>query len=109
MENVLHKDMAYGAEIMPMLLARELATQFLAEFSRASTRFFTNGEWGKPPVEQNVKPSWFSVIFAILAARHAPRAWAGSSWSPATSATFDTGVIVVSDQKIGCVWFQDED
>lgn len=86
-ENVLHRDMAYETEIMPISLARELSGEFVAMFAGTDARFFTNGEWGRP--------------------REAPGV--GPSWAPVTSATFDTGVLVVSDQTFGCVWCMDED
>lgn len=87
LENVLHRDMAYKAEIMPMSLARELSGEFVAVFADSDARFFTNGEWGRPMGALGIGPSW----------------------APVTSATFDTGVLVVSDQRVGCVWCMDED
>lgn len=85
LESVLHKDMAYKVEIMPISLARELSEAFVAVFADSNPRFFTNGEWGRP--------------MGTL----------GVGWTPVTSATFDTGVLVVSDQSVGCVWCMDED
>lgn len=84
-ENVLHWDMAYKTEIMSISLARELSGEFLAAFAGADARFFTNGEWGRSTGALGV------------------------GWTPVTSATFDTGVLVVSDQMAGCVWCMDED
>lgn len=88
LESVLHKDMAYDLEIMPLQLAEELSAQFIAEFSEINARFFTNGFWGR-------LPRYSSGV--------------GPGWNPVTSATFDAGVIVVADQKVGCVWCLDED
>ena len=31
------------------------------------------------------------------------------SWTPATDATFDTGVLVIGPQRCGCLWVEDED
>lgn len=84
-ENVLHRDMAYKTEIMPFSLARELSGEFVAAFAGSDARFFTNGEWGRSTGALGV------------------------GWTPVTSATFDTGVLVVSDQTFGCVWCMDED
>lgn len=84
-ENVLHWDMAYKTEIMPISLARELSGEFVASFAGGDARFFTNGEWGRSTGALGV------------------------GWTPVTSATFDTGVLVVSDQMAGCVWCMDED
>lgn len=85
LENVLHRDMAYKIEIMPISHARELSEEFIAAFTGSDARFFTNGEWGRSTGALGV------------------------GWTPVTSATFDTGVLVVSDQRVGCVWCMDED
>ncbi|MEG0192273.1 hypothetical protein [Stenotrophomonas sp. YIM B13575] len=84
-ENVLYRDMAYNTQIMPFSLDRELSGEFVAAFAGSDARFFTNGEWGRS-------------MGAL-----------GVGWTPVTSATFDTGVLVVSDQAVGCVWCMDED
>src|SRR3954447_18194151 len=44
---VLHRDMAYNAEIMPEGRAAALADQFLAQFG-TGTRYFSNGSWHLP-------------------------------------------------------------
>ncbi len=49
--------------------------------------FYTNGKFGK--VETGKK-----LV---------------SSWNPATDATFDTDVIVIYEEIVGCVWVIDED
>lgn len=85
-KNVLHKDMAYSVKIMPSEKANNLAEEFIGTFGGEAI-FYTNGEYGKPRKNPNVGPSW----------------------SPATDATFDTGVIVISNEVVGCVWFADED
>jgi len=87
LEYVLHRDLAYNVEIMPLGLAIELTAEFIAQFSGLSARFFTNGDWGRPLLTQGI----------------------GHRWSPVTTATFDAGVVVVSTEKIGCVWCLDED
>lgn len=83
---VLHKDMAYGVKIMSSEKAKNLANAFISEFDDEAV-FYTNGEFGKPRTNPTI----------------------GLSWSPATDATFDTGVIVLSNGVIGCAWFEDED
>lgn len=85
--NVINKDMAYDFEFMPYERAKELATAFLFSFPQTGTRFFTNGTFGKERESPNIGPSW----------------------SPATEATFDTGVLVLAAQSTACVWFKDED
>jgi hypothetical protein len=32
-----------------------------------------------------------------------------TSWTPATHATFDMGVIVIGTSKVGCLWVEEED
>ena len=85
-KNVLHKDMAYGVKIMSLEKAKNLAEEFIHSFG-GEAKIYTNGEYGKPRKNQNVGPSW----------------------SPATDATFDTGVIVIANDVVGCAWFADED
>lgn len=84
--NVLHKDMAYRSKIMSELQASRYARNFIAHFSESAI-FFTNGEYGKLRNNPGLSPTW----------------------SSATNATFDTGVIVLSKEVIGCIWFADED
>ncbi|WP_086931669.1 hypothetical protein [Agarilytica rhodophyticola] len=83
---VLHRDMAYNVKIMSSEEAKNLANDFVGEFGDDAV-FYTNGEYGKPRDNPNIGPSW----------------------SPATDATFDTGIIVVSHGVVACAWFTDED
>jgi hypothetical protein len=84
---VIGKDMAYQSELMPPQEANTLAKEFVHQFAGDRAKFYTNGEYGKPRQSQTVGPSWM----------------------PATEATFDTGVLVVAPERIGCAWFMDED
>lgn len=86
LKSVLHKDMAYSVKIMSSEKAKNLAVEFIGNFGSEAI-FYTNGEYGKPRKNTNVGPSW----------------------SPATDATFDTGVIVILNEAVGCAWFADED
>jgi hypothetical protein len=81
---VLEKDLAYGGGAMPRHEANRLTDAFLAQFDMTS-RFYTNGTF------------------------HEVAAGNGATWSPATDATFDTGVLVLSDALSGCLWVEDED
>jgi hypothetical protein len=90
MRVVLHRDMAYGAEIMSEARATGLADAFVALFD-PGTRYFTNGTWYVP-----------SVI-AADGSGHGPE------WRSATDATFDTGVIAIGSARSGCFWVEDED
>jgi hypothetical protein len=81
--NVIHKDMAYGIEIVSIERARALASAFVNGLPDEGTRYFTNGTFGDPNTV--------------------------ASWAPATGATFDTGVLALSTESTACVWFKDED
>lgn len=35
--------------------------------------------------------------------------WQPDGWSPATDATFDTGVLIIGKDRSGCLWVEDED
>jgi hypothetical protein len=87
---VLHRDLAYNAEIMPEARAAELADGFLGGFG-AGTRYFSNGTWHLPPVARS------------------DRVVQGASWEPVTAATFDTGVLAIGPERSGCLWVEDED
>lgn len=84
---VLSRDMAYQVELMPQARADRLAQEFVRHFSGEDPRYFTNGDYGRPGDHPNVGPSW----------------------TPATNATFDTGILVITSERIGCAWFTDED
>ena len=83
-EIILHRDLAYDAEIMPAGRAAALADRFLSSFGTEGVRYFTNG----------------------TCAEHDGRNW---GWNRVTSATFDTGVLVVGPRRCGCLWVEDED
>lgn len=86
LRGVLHRDMAYeSCELVPLEEAARLAAEFIRQFSFESAKFYTNGEYGRPRVNSSV------------------------GWTPATTATFDTGVLMVSPDRIACAWFMDED
>lgn len=87
---VLHKDLAYGSVVMPEDRAAELTDRFLEQFC-SDTRYFTNGTWHIPP---EVRTDGVSC---------------GPSWTPATLATFDAGVLAVGLKRSGCLWVEDED
>ncbi len=82
-EFVLQYDLAYDSEIMNSLQAEDLASRFLAYFEDEESQYYTNGDWYKEP----------------------PR----RGWTPATTATFDAGILVVGRSRAGCLWVEDED
>lgn len=81
---ILHRSLAYNVEIIPLERAVDLAARFIGLFTPAHTRYFTNGN---------------------LAGALGPL----RSWSPATDATFDTGVLVLGRAEAACIWVEDED
>jgi|HigsolmetaAR201D_1030396.scaffolds.fasta_scaffold05994_6 hypothetical protein len=84
--SLLHRDMAYKAEIMSTEEAESLADRFLEQFPSDKTRFLTNLGRSK---DQGLDFD--------------------TSWNPLTSATFDAGVICISERIAGCFWAEDED
>jgi hypothetical protein len=87
---VLHRDLAYSAEIMLERRATELADRFFAQFGPGA-RYFTNG------------------TFHEKSRRLSESVTAGASWAPVTEATFDTGVLIIAPGCSGCLWVEDED
>lgn len=87
---ILHKDMAYDSEIMPAHAAAELCASFLQDFADESTAFFTNIDYSAEGKAGN-------------------NTWVGPNWKPVTTATFDAGVIAVSELQSACLWIEDED
>ena len=84
LQRVIHVDLAHGADLVPPAKAQRLAIAFVQAAGGPGARYFTNGSLGLPT----------SV--------------AGAAWSPATDATFDTGVLVLAPQRAACLWFEDE-
>ena len=87
---ILHKDMAYDMEIMPLEVAEGLCATFLQGFADESTVFFTNIDYSREGKRgRNVS--------------------SGPNWNPVTKATFDAGVIAISKSRSACLWIEDED
>jgi len=85
--NVLHRDLAYGNRLIALGRAEELASQVMQRFGNAGARFYTNAEFKH------------GAAAALVLSR----------WDPATSSTFDTGVIILGASESACVWVADED
>jgi hypothetical protein len=91
LRTVLHHDLAYGSPMMSIEEAERLASRFLDEFGE-DAHFLTNGT-----IELSADAA-SGLNLAVL-----------GSWTPVTSATFDTGVACVSKDFVGILWVQDED
>ena len=107
--SVLSFDLAYDCAraVSPLPLAKNLAREFLALFGSAPG-LFTNADLTRRPLPHRpvrgphfVPQDWKQPEQVEL-----PRPGA---WDPLTRATFDCGVLVMSRQRIGCLWVEDED
>ena len=76
---VLNVDLAYNSQLMSASDATELWRQFMVLFDGQDVEFVSNADAQ------------------------------GDSWTPATPATFDMGVLVLGASKAGCLWVEDED
>jgi hypothetical protein len=83
---ILEADLAYRSFIMSADRAAELWGRLMALFDGQDAKFATNASW---PSHRSCHQPW--------------------SWSPATEATFDVGVLVIGTSKAGCLWVEDED
>jgi hypothetical protein len=83
LELLLHRDLAYGAQLMPEQRARRLAEWFVDSFGPSGCRYGTN----RPLVGGRLKPSW----------------------TPATSSTLDAGLVIIGPERVGVFWVADED
>ena len=82
-KRVLHRDLAYDAEIMTEPEAQALANRFFDCFDEENAQYYTNGDYYSDG--------------------------SNHSWTPATDATFDTGILVIGKSRTGCLWVEDED
>lgn len=81
---ILHKELAYDYEVMPLHDAQVLADSVIGTLT-PSARFFTNGTYAEE--EESKEVTWHSI----------------------TKATFDTGVAFIDALLIGLLWIEDED
>jgi hypothetical protein len=80
---ILNQNLAYAEQSMTITDAETIADKFL-NFFNDNCQFFTN--------------ALFNDNYSRLA-----------EWDSITESTFDTGVVIVSNEKIGILWVQDED
>jgi hypothetical protein len=84
---ILHRDLAYGTRLMSLAKAEELAGAFIDRYAKAGASLYTNAEFK----------------------RDAGAGLVMTRWNPATSATFDTGVLIIAAPESACVWIAEED
>lgn len=89
----LRFDLAYHAPLMATNEADALVQAILA-FPGDAREFLTNGSWAKPSTYRRGGESGIVV---------------GPSWTPLSTATFDAGVVAVSDERAVICWIEDED
>lgn len=89
---LLHQDLAYDVEIMPLKKATSFANRFFSIFS-SEAAYFSNSTWNKNEYSTTENNFEFGL----------------SSWTSLTDATFDSGIIVCDGDRIGIAWFADED
>lgn len=82
--SVLHRDLAYGAELLPLSQALRLAEELVSYCGGNAARFATNTQ-GEPDAGF----------------------WSG--WNPATEATLDGGILVLGRLARAVYWVEDED
>lgn len=82
---LLHKDMAYGSELMPEAEAATLARELISQLADADAIIYTSGEWRDEEGGE--------LIYC----------------SPFTGATFDAGFLVRNKVETIAIWFEDED
>ena len=81
---LLHTDLAYSVEIMSRSDAADFWREFKALFDGQNVEFITNQD----------------------ATDFGAGSW---SWTPATAATFDLGILVIGTSRAGCLWVEDDD
>lgn len=81
----LARGQAYDSPIMPLDQAREFAEAFVQRFEE-DVRFLTNSGRFLPDRDD-----------------------LDASWSPISTRTFDTGVLIEADGVVGILWMEDED
>jgi hypothetical protein len=84
---ILHRDLAYGNRLLSLARAETLAGQIMQRFADPAIRFLTNGQFKQG-------------AGAGLVLSH---------WDPATTSTFDTGVLILGTAESACIWVAEED
>ncbi len=95
LECVLSHDLAYSSPLPSQKRARNLTHQLITLVRGSNPgeriRFFTNGKAVPGPAMYD------------LSMKHM------MGWNTASNATFDSGVVIVSRNRMGMIWVEDED
>lgn len=89
---VLHRDLAHGAEIMPLDEASEFASSLLALVPQPM-HCFTNGDWAEAFGDDLESPELLESV----------------GFDPISDATIDAGIVCVGDGVTVVLWVEDED
>lgn len=89
---VLHRDLAHGAEIMPLAEATDLASSLLALVPQPM-HCFTNGDWAEAFGDDLESPELLESV----------------GFDPISDATLDAGIVCVGDGVTVLLWVEDED
>jgi YD repeat-containing protein len=109
----LRHDLSYGAECIPKARAEELLTAFFLLCGTGKLEFFTNNLPWSPAVYDRVKNATETRLVVIGENEVEQLGWGqrGGEWvrTGLSQSGFDTGVVVVSHDRAGILWFEDED
>ena len=89
---LLHKPMGHNMELMPLDKANLLVDRFFSLFSKQAL-YFSNSTWNENEYAGPDKD------FALGL----------SSYAPLTELTFDSGIVICDNSKIGIIWFSEDD
>ena len=98
--SLLHKDLVYKSQVMPVARAKELAHEILALVPQA--RYFSNADMVDGLIQWDVMRS--EVVGETLVSY--PLC---SVDSIAPGGIVDSGIVMVSHERIGIFWVEDED
>ena len=86
---LLHRDLAYDEEIMPLETAADLATQFF-DLAPEPHSYFTNAEWSMN-ADATTSPATLRAF------------------DPISDAALDSGVVCLGDGRAALLWVEDEE
>jgi len=84
---ILHRDLAYGNRLLSLARAEELARLVIQQFSDPAIRYLTNAQFKQG-----------AGVGLVM-----------SHWDPATTSTFDTGLLILGTAESACVWVAEDD